>query len=155
MATYKTAPLSDYNPLFQDVAQRLFNLSSGLVLPECAITEKGSYSFKAAEGSHETIVKVLIFQPGLGIEMQGDLPWRSEGVYVLVRADGEYGDAIWRQALEPSCRSRMRREDNIAVAPQYDARFSYFPVMAGESLEAIAGFIASLIQNTATHRHVV
>lgn len=79
--------------------------------------------------------------------MQGELPWHDEGVYVLVRTNGEFGDLLWQDPVGMDGRfsARMSRDENVGTAPNYTARFAYFPVMAGESLDAIAEFIASLL----------
>lgn len=148
MATYKTAPLLDYDLSFQDVAQRLFNLASNRLVHGHAVAEKGSYSFRPTNRSQETIVKILVFQRAFGIQMQGQLPWRDDGVYVLVRTNDEFGNVLWDDtpSMESRFRVRMSREDNVGTAPNYTARFAYFPVMAGESLEAVADFIASLVE---------
>lgn len=148
MATYKTAPLVDYDVSFQDVAERLFVLTSNRLSHGVGVPEKGSYSFRPTNRSQETVVKILIFQRAFGIQMQGELPWRNDGVYVLVRTNGEFGDRIWEEA--PAMVSRfgagMSRDENVGTAPNYDARFAYFPVMAGESLDAIAEFITWIVE---------
>jgi hypothetical protein len=148
MATYKTAPRVDYDVSFQEVAQRLFDLTSNRLRHGRSVAEKGSYSFRATSPSQETVVKILIFQRAFGISMQGELPWRDDGVYVLVRTNDEYGETLWGDqfAMDSRFRARMSRNENVGTAPNYTARFAYFPVMAGESLDAIAEFIASLVE---------
>lgn len=148
MATYKTAPRIDYDLSFQGVAERLFDLASNRVVHGVPVAEKGSYSFRPKNRSQETVVKILIFQRALGIQMQGELPWRDDDVYVLVRTNGEFGDAVWQDplAMDSRFRVRMNRDENVATAPNYDARFAYFPVMAGESSDAIAEFVASVVE---------
>jgi len=71
MAMYRV----DYDLSFQGVAQRLFELASNRLVHGLAVTEKGSYSFRPTNRSQETVVKILIFQRALGIQMQGELPW--------------------------------------------------------------------------------
>jgi hypothetical protein len=148
MATYKTAPRVDYDLSFQGVAERLFNLASNRLVHGVPVVEKGSYSFRPTNPSQETVLKILIFQRALGIQMQGELPWRDDSVYVLVRTNGEFGDVIWQDplAMDSRFRVRMSRDENVGTAPNYDARFAYFPVMAGESLDAIAEFVASVVE---------
>jgi hypothetical protein len=48
--------------------------------------------------------------------------------------------------MDSKFRARMSRDENVGTAPNYDARFAYFPVMAGESLDAIAMFVASVVE---------
>jgi hypothetical protein len=153
MATYKTVPRIDYDLSFQDVAQRLFDAARNRLVRGVAISEKGSYSFRPTNRSQETVVKILIFQRGLGVQMQGLLPLRDDGVYVLVRTDGPFGDVLWQgsPAMDSRFRGRMRRDENVGTAPNYTARFAYFPVMAGESLDAIAGFVAALVELASQH----
>lgn len=154
MATYKTAPLTDYNPAFQDVARRLFETASSRLVDASAVEEKGSYSFRPRNLSQETIVKIVVFQHHLGVQMQGELPWRNDGVYVLVRSNGAFGDIIWSDPLlfgSPFC-TRMSRDENVGTAPNFDARFAYFPVMAGESLDAIAEFVSSIVERANQQR---
>ena len=148
MATYKTAPLVDYDVSFQDVVERLFGLASNRLNHGVGVPEKGSYSFRPTNRSHETVLKILIFQRAFGIQMQGALPWRNEGVYVLVRTNGDFGDRIWQDppAMDSRFSARMNRDENVGTAPNYDARFAHFPVMAGESLDAIAEFIATVVE---------
>jgi hypothetical protein len=97
-------------------------------------------------------VKILIYQRAFGIEMQGELPWRSDGVYVLVRTNGQFGDLLWEDpfSMDARFRSRVSRDENVGTAPNYDRRFAYFPVMAGESLDAIAEFSAALVERAST-----
>ena len=128
----------------------MFDLASNRLTRGIAVDEKGSYSFRPANRSphsQETIVKMVIFQSGFGIQMQGRLPWRNDGVYVLVRTNGELGDVLWQEPvpMEHRFANRMSRHETVGTAPNYDARFAYFPVMAGESLDAIAEFIASVM----------
>jgi hypothetical protein len=148
MATYKTAPLVDYNVSFRDVAQRLFDRASNRLSHGVGVSEKGSYSFRPTNRSQETVVKILIFQRAFGIQMQGELPWRDDGVYVLVRTNGEYADDLWQDppAMDSRFSARMSRDENVGTAPNYEARFAHFPVMAGESLDSIAEFIASVVE---------
>jgi hypothetical protein len=126
MATYKTAPRVAYGLSFQDVAQRLFDLVSNRLVHGVPVTEKGSYSFRPRNRSQETVVKILIFQRVLGIQMQGELPWRNDGVYVLVRTNGEFGDVIWQDpfGMDSRFRARMSRDENVGTAPNYNARFA-------------------------------
>ena len=153
MAAYKTAPLCDYNAGFQEVARRLFDLAASRSPDTSAVEEKGSYSFRPKDFSQETIVKILIFQHALGVQMQGQLPWIHDGIYVLVRTNGEFGDLIWTDPLLmwSPYHQRMSRDETIGTAPNFDAQFAHFPIMAGESLDAIAELVSSLGKRAAQH----
>jgi hypothetical protein len=61
--------------------------------------------------------------------MQGQLPWRDDGVYVLVRTNGEFGDVLWQDptVMDSRFRERMRREEHVGTAPNYTARFALLP----------------------------
>ena len=147
MGTYKSAPLVDYELSFQEIAERLFRLAENRLRRGVGVPEKGSYSFRPTNHSRETVVKILIYQRLFGVEMQGELPWHSDGVYVLVRTNGEFGEIIWGDPVSNArFRTRMSRDENVGTAPNYAKRFAYFPVMAGENLDAIAEFIASLLE---------
>jgi len=145
MASYKSAPVWDYDQGFQDVARDVFVRVSARLPGQHATERKGSWSFIVAD---ETIAKIEIFQHGLGMEMQGQLPWRNEGVYVLIRTNGEFADRLWNETIpqHPRFSARVARDGNVGTAPNYDRRFAYFPIMAGENLDEIAAFLTSLVQ---------
>ena len=142
MGTYKTAPLVDYDVSFQDVAERLFDLASNRLAHGVGVPEKGSYSFRPTDR-----LKILIFQRAFGIQMQGALPWLNDGVYVLVRTNGVFGDRIWQDppAMDSKFSARMNRDEHVGTAPN-DARFAHFPLMAGENTDAVAEFIAWVVE---------
>jgi hypothetical protein len=144
MATYKPKPIEEYTQEFQNIASNIFRQ----VPPRCGgEPEKGSYSFRMSVYSSETAAKIVIYEQRLGVEMRGPVPWRTDGVYVLVRTNGTFGDALWNDISWRSSRfaARVLREDDIAIAPNHEKRFAYFPVMAGESPSEIAAFIAFLM----------
>ena len=154
MPTYKTEPLANYRQEFQDIAASLFRQ----VLPRSGgKAEKGSYSFRMSVSSSETIVKIVIYQRGIGVEMRGELPWRTDGVYVLVRTNGTFGDNLWSDIPWRASRftHRVVRTDEVALAPNHEEHFAYFPVMAGEGLGEIADFIALLMDRANTLGHAL
>jgi hypothetical protein len=97
MSTYQTVPLQDYDQSFQDVAGELFRRTP---IRSGGTIEKGSYSFKMSNYSKETIAKIVIYQRGLGVEMQGQLPWLSDGVYVLIRTSNRFGTLLPDETLK-------------------------------------------------------
>jgi hypothetical protein len=93
MSTYKTAPLVDYSQNFQDVAAELFQLvspSSG------GKTEKGSYSFRMSNYSHEMTAKIVIYERGKGMAMRGDLPGGERRLCI-----GENERSVRKYTLDP------------------------------------------------------
>jgi hypothetical protein len=144
MPTYQTRPMEEYSQEFQNIAANLFQL----VPTRCGgKAEKGSYSFRMSVYSSETAAKIVIYEQRLGVEMRGSLPWRTDGVYVLVRTNGTCGAALWNDISWRSSRfaARIVREDDIAIAPNHEEHFAYFPVMAGENPSEIAAFLAFLM----------
>jgi hypothetical protein len=144
MPSYKTAPLVEYGQNFQHIAAALFQQ----VPARCGgKSETGSYSFRMSKHSHETTAKIVIYERARGIAMRGEVPWRNDGVYVLVRTNGVSANALWNEITASDCHfaARFLRSDDMAFSPNHDETFASFPVMAGESLGNIADFITTLM----------
>src|SRR5260370_21034932 len=96
----------------------------------------------------ENIGKIVSYEQGVGVEMRGTWPCTVDGVYVLIRTNGTFGDELWNNmaCIFSRFAARMNRNDYIAAAPNHEERFAYFPVMAGEHLGEIAEFITALMQ---------
>jgi hypothetical protein len=144
MPSYQTSPLVEYEQDFQDIAADLFQR----VPTRCGgKSEKGSYSFRMSNHSQETTAKIVIYERECGVAMRGELPWRNDGVYVLVRANGVSANALWNEITtrHRHFAARFLRSDDMAFSPNHDETFASFPVMAGESLDNIADFITSLM----------
>jgi hypothetical protein len=144
MPSYQTVPLQNYDQSFQNVAEELFRR---IPVRAGGTIEKGSYSFKMSNYSKETIGKIVIYQRGLGVEMQGQLPWLSNGVYVLIRTSNRFGTLLWNDLesrILPGI-ARVRRDADVSIAPNFEERFAHFPVMAGENLGWIADLVAYVV----------
>jgi hypothetical protein len=144
MPTYKTERLEKYGQDFQNLASCLFHQ----VEPRCGgVVRDGSYSFLMSVYSSEAIAKIIIYEQRFGVEMRGRLPLRASGVYVLIRTNGRFGEELWNDPPWRFSRlaNRIVREETLAVAPEHDEQFAYFPVMAGERLGDIAAFITIIM----------
>jgi hypothetical protein len=148
MKVYKTSSGMRPDSSFESVTQHLLDLVSARLRYGHVIGKRGTYSFRPAN-SQETIVKIIIFRRDS--DMQGGPLWENDGVYVLVRTNGKFGNILWNDVLSTSSQfyGRMRRTDIVKTAPDYTSRFAHFPVMAGESLDAIADLIISLVESPA------
>jgi len=141
MSSYQTGRFSEYVAEFVDVAGRLANLIQQRQTGKPVVRFEGSYSI-VSPNSSETSAKILIFQHGVGRINFGPLALRNDGVYVMVRRNGTVGPAV--QASGFAMLSRLDPRDEIGVAPKHDEQFGFFPVMAGENLQQIAGFLAQI-----------
>jgi hypothetical protein len=125
--SYQTAPLTHYDASFRKHADAIFEEMRALV-GERAKRYKGSYSILARTSS-ETVAKIVIYQRGLGRE-NGVWPVLEDGVYVLVRTNGDVEPLIWEaetirsagfgQTLDPDV--------TIGIAPKHERRFAYFRI---------------------------
>jgi hypothetical protein len=72
-------------------------------------------------------VKILIFQLTVGIQMQRTLPCRDDGVYALLRTNGEFGDILRQDPLDLDSRFAVRvsRDENAGTAPAGISASSY------------------------------
>ncbi|HSC78487.1 MAG TPA: hypothetical protein VLB32_07980 [Candidatus Acidoferrales bacterium] len=144
--SYRTVPLQRYSLRFRRVADRIFALTREHLAPKQLRRGKGSYSIIAAS-TQETTAKILIFERVKGSRTFGRWPLQSEGVYVLIRTNGEAAKNIWDDIAPDELswffESRLNRGDTIAVAPNHAERFAYFPVMAGEDLSEIGILLAA------------
>jgi hypothetical protein len=89
---------------------------------------KGSYSI-LAKSSGETVAKIIIYQRGLGRE-NGAWPVLEDGVYVLVRANGETEPLIWQAETIRSAGAGQPFDSDltIGIAPKHERRFAYFRI---------------------------
>lgn len=121
--SYQTAPLVEYRPEFQALAEELFGKTAALVGGGASEKHKGSYSFRARNGS--TAAKVIIYERQRGKE-NGAFPMLQDGIYVLLRT----------QRSVPN---------TLGVAPEHEERFYYRRVSAAD-LDGAAHDIADVLQ---------
>jgi hypothetical protein len=144
--SYKTDKLREYSTSFCQVAEQIFRLASRQVGTQRTVQHEGSYSITATT-TDETVAKILIFEPDRGRRF-GNWPLMNPGVYVLIRVNGRAGQTIWSDSIRHEFERFFARmpsnNEDVAVAPNYDERFMFFPVMAGESLDDIAHFMAAV-----------
>jgi hypothetical protein len=144
MTSYQTAVLAEYSAGFQEVALAIAETVERRICGKLA-RHKGSYSI-LPQTSEQTAAKVILYEPHLGKQNGEHFPLVHPGVYVLVRRNGEIGQRIWATArLLPNLLERCEIEE-IGIAPKHDERFRFFPVMAGESLDQIAGLLIKIAQ---------
>lgn len=144
-ASYQTAPLEQYSPRLQRVAERIFGLLRERISGSQARKHEGSYSI-IGTSTKETVAKVVIYEAGLG-KRNGLWPDFDDGVHVLVRANGLASKTIWGEIVprqEPELGARMNRGVTIGIAPRHHRRFAYFRVKPGERLEDIADMLSAL-----------
>ena len=143
MPQYQTANLELYEPRFVGIAEDLFNRVSARMPAQQVKRHEGSFSVYG-QGSRAAVVKIVIYHPQIG-NPSHDWPRMRDGVYVWVRADGLIGDAIWGDILPvemPWMFQRIWRDMLLVqIAPNPQADFAYFPIMAGDDLNEIASFI--------------
>jgi hypothetical protein len=138
---YQPDRLEKYNDRFLAVAQELFD-RVWQKIPEQAKPHMGSFSI-SGDTINDTAVKLVIYDPQIG-RSSADWPRMSDGVYVWVRANGPIGRYIWDDIMPaelPPMFRRLRRDETVQIAPNPQADFAYFPVMAGDNLDEIATLI--------------
>ncbi len=143
--SYQTARLREYSAGFRSVAERIFSLTREKVPDSQTVEWPGSFSILATT-TQETAAKIIVYENGQG-KMNGTWPRLDDGVYVLVRVNGQVGEHIWQNMSSNNsnpfyklCR-RMSQDLTLGIAPKHHERFAYFPVMAGESLQDIADLL--------------
>jgi len=141
MSSYQPGRLSEYSAEFIDVAERLLDLLRRQQTGKPVKDFPGSYSI-ISPNTGETVAKILIYQEGVGSENPGPLALRNDGVYILIRRNGNVGPVI--QASGFQMLSRTHPNEDIGVTPKRDERFGFFPIMAGENLQQIADFLAQV-----------
>ena len=140
--SYQTAPLPEYLAEFQTRARELFGRIKECVGESRVTSSKGSFSVVSSPGRH-TVGKIIIFENGLG-KTYGDLRDLSDGVYVLVRANGPIGDRIWNSGI--AALSRMDRDRTIGMAPKHDEQFAYSLVSEANEDEEIACMLQDCVK---------
>ncbi len=141
---YRTAKLAEYYDGFQQVAREVCELVRQEVGARQVKRREGNYSI-IATSTQETVAKIIIYQADRG-NLVGSHALTNDGVYILIRENGQAAHNIWDDVLPqelPWFFRRMRRDHTVAVAPNYQERFTYFPVMAGENLEEVARLLCA------------
>lgn len=141
MSSYQTDRFSEYSAEFVNVAEALATLLQQQQTGKAVVRFPGSYSI-ISPNTGETAAKILIYQRGVGSENPGPIALQNEGVYILIRRNGDVGPAIQASGLQML--SRTHPNEDIGVTPKRDERFGFFPVMAGENLQQIASFLAQV-----------
>ena len=135
MTSYKSGRLNEYQIHFQEVLTAIARaLQNGH--PNAFLAHHGSYS---VTHNGQTVIKGIIWQPNVGYA-SGNLPLRNAGVYILVSSD-----ILGMLArLHPPILARLSDEE-IAIFPNHDEPFRFFPVMAGEPLDSLTNALSELI----------
>ena len=144
MPSYQTARLQEYDAHFLQVAEDLFARVARQLLPDRVERHEGSFSVYG-QNVRDTAAKIVIYHPELG-RRSHDWPRMRDGVYVWIRSNGAIGNAIWGGVLPvemPWMFNRMWRNLTVQIAANPQAEFSYFPLMAGDELDDIAGFVVA------------
>jgi hypothetical protein len=121
--SYQTAPLVEYSPEFQALAEELFGKTAALVGGGTSEKHKGSYSFHARNGN--TAAKIIIYERRRGKE-NGAFPMLQDGIYVLLR-------------------TQRSAPNTLGIAPKHEERFYYRRVSAAD-LDGAAHDIADVLQ---------
>jgi hypothetical protein len=144
MPSYQTKPLAEYAERYLEVARELLRRVLERV-PSSHVKERdGSFSITATS-SAETAAKIVLYDPEIG-KPSATWPFMRDGVYVWIRENGATGEAIWGDILPlemPWIFNRMQRRQTLEIAPHYDKKFAFFPVMAGDDMEEIAALLAA------------
>jgi hypothetical protein len=139
--SYQTVSLAKYSPEFVKLATKVFEHVAHQVGHARARRYKGSFSVRASSGP-QTAAKVLIYESNLGTRC-GNWPDLRDGVYVLIRVNGEIGDSIWVNLNKrPDLTRKIDRNNTIGVAPKHQERFAYFRVESECDLEEISALVA-------------
>jgi hypothetical protein len=141
MPSYQAKPLVEYEQAYLAVAQDIFGRVSREVPVRQLSERKGSFTIRATS-SDEAAAKIVVYDPEIG--KQRGLPFMRDGVYIWIRENNGPGAHIWGDVMPlemPWFFRRMERQSTIAIAPNYDAKFTYFPVMAGDDLDEIASLL--------------
>jgi len=143
MPSYQTAKLQQYEPRFLEIAEDVFERVSGQVPTQQVERHPGSFSIYGRTVK-DTAAKIVIYDPQLG--RPSNWPRMRDGVYVWVRENGPIGAAIWGYTLPaemPWMFERMWRDMTVQIAANPQAKFAYFPIMAGDDLDDIAALIVA------------
>lgn len=120
--SYQTAPLAEYGPQHQALAEQLFDAAGRLVGRRVSKKCEGSYSFLSKTGS--TAAKIIIYERQHG-KQNGAFPMLQNGVYVLLRTQGS-------------------APNTLGVAPKHEERFYYRRVNETD-LDGAAEEIAEIV----------
>jgi hypothetical protein len=127
MANYQTGPLGGYDASWQYIAKTLY-LEVEKVINGRVIELKGSYSVLGTT-CPETAAKIIIYERGKGRGLKNyGLP---EGVYVLVRTNGNATAAIWKGPMFSNPRfarffTLMNPNRTLEISPHYNETFAFF-----------------------------
>lgn len=140
--SYQTAPLCAYSPRLLQRAEKLYELTSRIIGGR-ARRFKGSFSF-VASSSPETVTKIVIYERGLGRE-NGTWRMLADGIYILVRCNGEAGGVLWNSGLlqATSYAHRFDQNQTLAIAPKHSERFAYSRLETNDEIEDVAEFLAT------------
>jgi hypothetical protein len=141
-ASYQAAPLSEYDPRFQQKAANLFKKLQARLGKGMGRTYKCSYSIFGSVDRH-TVVKIIIFEAERG-KVGGHPLSMADGVYALVRADGSAGKRIWAKRLD--FQNRISREETIGIAPHYSERFAFFGISEQDDEGTVVDFIEQCVK---------
>jgi hypothetical protein len=135
--SYQTVPLEEYSRGFQVIAHRLFQRVRDIIGTRQPKPYPGSYSIQASSRP-ATAAKILIYETGRG-KTNGNWPDLQDGVYALIRANGDIGDRIWNEFIppRPAALGHATRQETIGVAPRHSKQFSYVRV-SDENIEAVS-----------------
>jgi hypothetical protein len=138
-SSYRTRPLDEYDINFREIAAALAQILRQRH-PDAFADYHGSYSITQ---NGQTAVKIIIFQGNVGHANREPLPLRNDGVYILIRNNGDLGRQFSRSISNLVARLS---DEELGVAPKHDEMFRFFPVMAGERLDALCEDLSQLMQ---------
>ncbi len=137
--SYQTAPLTEYDPMFQLRAAKLFKDIQDQIGTRKTKAYKGSYSVFGRIGA-QTVIKIIIYQAQLG-KINGHPVALADGIYILIRANGSVGERIWKQRLD--LLKKIDRAKTIGIAPSHSERFAYFRISENHDRESLIDFVQS------------